>query len=459
MGLSSKEEWIAIIQLLYFWTLCVDGRIEQPESIYFGNLALNKRTELEPTWDDTNKDVGKENAVDGLYNDRGTGGQCAISADNALTAMWYVDLGSVLSITHVDIYYRTDNKQSPTIYTSRMAGFFLYISNTTSKEDGYLCFHEIQNKTGTPLEDQSIKCPVHGRYVIYYNERRPDVEYPSYYSKFAYVELCEVEVYGCKETGYFGDDCSLACPINCQERRCHIQTGYCLGCLPGYREEGCNKICGRNTYGLECALSCGSCNDGKPCNNINGTCHLGCNEGVEGNICQKVCELGYYGTNCDNTCSENCYVPRRCDIVTGQCSEGCKAGWNTITCKEKCTNGTFGQNCLRECGHCLDGDHCNYINGSCLKGCSSGYKGQLCRDRCSAGYFGINCLHKCSAFCKGNASCNYITGVCDEGCQDRRSGPLCGEGTSSGINLIYSSFVLQVAVFAIGKGVLRFTRN
>lgn len=86
-----------------------------------GNLALNKRAELEPIWDDTNKDVGKENAVDGLYNDRGTGGQCAISADNALTAMWYVDLGSVLSISHVDIYYRTDNKQSR---------FFFYLIHT-----------------------------------------------------------------------------------------------------------------------------------------------------------------------------------------------------------------------------------------------------------------------------------------------------------------------------------------
>lgn len=47
------------------------------------------------------------------------------------------------------------------------------------------------------------------------------------------------------------------------------------------------KVCGGNTYGLECALSCGSCNDGKPCDNINGTCHLGCNEGVEGNMCKK----------------------------------------------------------------------------------------------------------------------------------------------------------------------------
>lgn len=77
-----------------------------------------------------------------------------------------------------------------------MAGFSLYVSNTTSKDDGHLCFHEIQNAVGTPSEDQRIQCPFHARYVIYYNERRPEVVYPSYYSEFAYSELCEVEVYG-----------------------------------------------------------------------------------------------------------------------------------------------------------------------------------------------------------------------------------------------------------------------
>lgn len=76
-----------------------------------------------------------------------------------------------------------------------MAGFFLYVSNTTLKEDGYLCFHEIQTVAGTPAEDQTINCSVHGRYVIYYNERRQGVVYPSYYSQYAYNELCEVEVY------------------------------------------------------------------------------------------------------------------------------------------------------------------------------------------------------------------------------------------------------------------------
>lgn len=85
---------------------------------------------------------------------------------------------------------------APTTFTSRLAGFSLYVSNTTSKDDGHLCFHEIQNAEGTPSEDQRIQCPFHARYVIYYNERRPEVVYPSYYSEFAYSDLCEVKVYG-----------------------------------------------------------------------------------------------------------------------------------------------------------------------------------------------------------------------------------------------------------------------
>ena len=75
-----------------------------------------------------------------------------------------------------------------------MAGFFLYVSNTPSKEDGHLCFHD--QGFSTTADDQRIICSVHGRYVIYYNERLPNVTYPSYFSNFAYYELCELEVYG-----------------------------------------------------------------------------------------------------------------------------------------------------------------------------------------------------------------------------------------------------------------------
>ena len=75
-----------------------------------------------------------------------------------------------------------------------MAGFFLYVSNTTSKEGAHLCFHD----SGKTLlsDEQRIVCSVLGRYVIYYNERLSNKTYPDYYSKFAYYELCELEVYG-----------------------------------------------------------------------------------------------------------------------------------------------------------------------------------------------------------------------------------------------------------------------
>lgn len=62
-------------------------------------------------WPDKDRDFGSENAVDGMYTDRGnTGGQCTISDDGKYNATWRVDLGKVVSISHIDIYYRTDNQ-------------------------------------------------------------------------------------------------------------------------------------------------------------------------------------------------------------------------------------------------------------------------------------------------------------------------------------------------------------
>ena len=76
---------------------------------YLENLALRK-----PVWEDQPW-KGKENwradkAVDGSYTDRSAvGGQCVISETERKTATWRVDLGSVVSISHINIFYRTDN--------------------------------------------------------------------------------------------------------------------------------------------------------------------------------------------------------------------------------------------------------------------------------------------------------------------------------------------------------------
>lgn len=79
-------------------------------------------------------------------------------------------------------------------FLHRMAGFFLYVSNTTSELHSHLCFHD-SGKVSISHE-QRIVCSVRGRYVIYYNERLSNKAYPRYYSWYAFYELCELEVYG-----------------------------------------------------------------------------------------------------------------------------------------------------------------------------------------------------------------------------------------------------------------------
>ena len=76
-------------------------------------------------------------------------------------------------------------------------GFSLYISNTTDKSQGTLCFKDSNYSSSTIPPVVNITCPVHGQYVIYYNERLANVSYPpDYHSYNAYNFLCEVEVYG-----------------------------------------------------------------------------------------------------------------------------------------------------------------------------------------------------------------------------------------------------------------------
>ncbi|XP_056003614.1 uncharacterized protein LOC125663256 [Ostrea edulis] len=295
----------------------------------YDNIAFRKPAQQQYPFCTCKGEWGADLAVDGLRSNLSSNGrQCTISADEKQTARWWVDLGGVFSIHHITIYYRTDNVawDEKYHYKGRFLGFHVYVSNTTNKLDGHLCVRDTNYNVSTILPVANINCPVHGKYVIYYNERLPWLTYPGGYSTYAFNELCEVEVYGCPVPGYYGPDCTVPCPDNC--RYCHIDTGACQGCKPGYQGHQCELPCSPHYYGELCKKPCGSCSAGVTCNNVDGTCPNGCDVGFYGYKCITTCPVGWHGENCSQPCG-NCLT---CDRFNGQCTSPCYPGWKGQYC-------------------------------------------------------------------------------------------------------------------------------
>ncbi|XP_056003221.1 cell death abnormality protein 1-like [Ostrea edulis] len=393
--------------------------------ISYDNIALEKPAQqLYPyryqLW-------GADLAVDGQKSDlSASGGQCTISDDRKQTAKWWVDLGGVLSIYYITIYYRTDNIawDSSNPYTTRFLGFSVYISNTTNKDDGVQCFKDTEYNRDTIPNSTNITCPRHGRYVVYYNERVDSP--PAEYSQYAHNELCEVEVYGCPTSGVYGENCDIPCPQNCQERHCDIVTGTCLGCIPGYKGSFCDQQCDGRLYGESCTQPCGQCQNLEHCHHINGTCLNGCGRGYHGGKCTEECPEGRYGYNCQERCNINCGLPERCDRVTGQCQNECQAGWKNQKCDSKCDGKTFGLGCTQVCGVCLGYQQCHHVNGTCTKGCDRGYEGINCTQECENGLYGYKCSKLCG-HCLLPEQCDNINGICMGGCKSGFQGMFCTE--------------------------------
>ncbi|XP_062597463.1 receptor-type tyrosine-protein phosphatase epsilon-like isoform X1 [Saccostrea cucullata] len=388
--------------------------IEISCSYGYENIALNKPTHQSHIYyskDYPASTFESSNAVDGQKTNLSAfGGQCVISADGYKDATWWVNLTSIHSIHGIRIYYRTDNSpwNATNGYTARFLGFHVYVSNTTNIEDGHLCFHDTKYNRSTIPAVFNTTCPVHGQYVIYYNERPQNPIHGSQLSDNSFNELCEVEVYGCNKTGYYGPDCSLPCPDNC--RYCHIETGACQGCKPGYKGHRCELQCGNRTYGDKCMEDCGTCLGYKQCHHLNGSCLEGCDAGYEGDLCKTGCESGKFGINCKGNCNKNCLVPYVCNGTTGECEGGCQPGWEGLHCNKTCRNNRYGSYCNQSCGYCRDDAKCHHINGTCQSGCKQGYRGVNCTTECTLGTFGFDCKENCSKRCF--ETCNPVNGNC-----------------------------------------------
>lgn len=97
-------------------------------------------------------------------------------------------------------------------FTARFLGFSIYISNTTNKLEGTLCYKDDDFTRSTIPAIFKTTCFVHGQYVIYYNERLPGTIYPTGYSMYALYDLCEVEVYG-KQFNVYSFVCHISLSI------------------------------------------------------------------------------------------------------------------------------------------------------------------------------------------------------------------------------------------------------
>ncbi|XP_052694159.1 multiple epidermal growth factor-like domains protein 10 [Crassostrea angulata] len=362
------------------------------------------------------------NAVDGRKSNLSfEGDQCAASAYNKQTATWWVDLTSIHNIHKITIYFLTANGDFGSL-ADEYLGFSVYVSNTTDILHGTLCFKDNIFTINTIPPVFTTNCFVRGQYVIYYNERLTGVVYPSDYYTSVYIGLCEVEVYGCPTTGYYGSNCSIPCSdVNCQY--CHIETGTCQGCKPGYQGHRCELECERGFYGIECSETCGHCRDVSQCSHINGTCLTGCEAGFKGGLCKTGCDSGSYGVDCNEICG-NCVNESQCSKINGTCFTGCNAGFEGNLCKTQCNRESYGIRCNETCEHCLNVSQCSHINGTCLTGCEAGLKGGLCKTDCDSGSYGVDCNEMCGN-CLSESQCSNINGTCFTGCKAGHEGDLC----------------------------------
>ncbi|KAK3090026.1 hypothetical protein FSP39_008627 [Pinctada imbricata] len=364
----------------------------------------------------------------------------------------------------------------------RFAGFSVAVSE--SENTGYhVCFdYGKDSPLPNVLIPHVVICSpkVRGRFVEISN-KRDDAPYGYGYSTFAYVNLCEVEVYvqdcfencndcvcsTCKdgfygdkcnsscsihcggdglcngtdgrcnnqycEPGYYGEHCSMACSSLCVGNSCNYSTGYCDRCNGSFFGINCSKNCPLNCESCESQTECSDCNKGY----YGSTCIQSCmNCGMEdcekedGKCVNDFCKSGYFTRYCNQSCSGNCKGDGSCGFLSGVC-DTCSDGFYGVECERECVSECklcSNSTSCTECYEGLFGALCDRTCPPCGDDGSCNIHSGLCNSNsCRPGFYGDGnkCDKNCSTTCGSDGSCDVVNGTCSNGCKSGFSGETC----------------------------------
>ncbi|XP_033739242.1 scavenger receptor class F member 1-like [Pecten maximus] len=443
------------------------------------NVAVNK-VAVQSSDEASGKYVASK-VVDNCTNTDIAANCCTHTATGYTTAWWLVDLGEMMTINTITIYYRESVVFVasslhrwylhcecviffPCGFQYSLAGYQLYVSNTTNTPtDGDLCFEDRSSTRDAVRLVDNHRCSYVGQYVTVYNYRNNPKRY-DWYSDDAILELCEVQVFGC-QVGRYGDgNCNSLCPPGCYDGYCNSTTGACFYCFTGKYGVYCDSDCPANCKDDLCTKDAGTCLDCIP-GRYGTRCELNCTGNCK-DVCEKdtglciECIPGKYGNTCDQVCPENC-KDMLCEKSTGNCID-CVPQNHGIICELNCSTNCLDSLCEKDngsCHDCIPGKHgsscdqncqgnckdmlCERFTGSCTE-CVTGKYGNACdqdcpgncndtlcrRDSgdcidCIPGKHGTNCDQNCTGNCKDEL-CERYTGSCTE-CVTGKYGNACDQ--------------------------------
>lgn len=153
---------------------------------------------------------------------------CAESGLSDYSAWWAVDLGQDYTVSNITIYRRAGSN-----------GFYR-MADLVLKVDNQVC-HTFPNRSNKDAlmalpEKIDITCdaPIVGR-VVRLEKINPGTD-----SLYYYINICEVQVWGCA-SGYYGSEC-ITCGHCAANSTCNTVTGQCpRGCLVGWYGQRCDQ--------------------------------------------------------------------------------------------------------------------------------------------------------------------------------------------------------------------------